>query len=84
MSDADYTASALDYSNLILQCSGTLTATRNVVLPLTDGAMKIVSNNTGQSLVFKGSSGTGVTVADTKHAGIYCNGTNWIRYSADV
>lgn len=84
MTDANYTVLAADYAKKILEVSGPLTAGRNVVLPLTDGAIFHVNNKTGQTLTFIGATGTGVAVATTKVAAIYCDGTNYVRLSADV
>ncbi|MBX7132624.1 MAG: hypothetical protein K1X67_08125 [Fimbriimonadaceae bacterium] len=84
MTDANKTLSSSEYDQLIIEMSGTLTAPRDVTLPLTDGAPKFVVNKTGQTLTFKGASGTGVAVATVKGAWIYSDGTNWYRMSADV
>ncbi|HRI45266.1 MAG TPA: hypothetical protein PLV39_13990 [Fimbriimonadaceae bacterium] len=84
MTDANKTLSASEYDQNIIEMSGTLTTGRDVILPLTDGAVKIVHNKTGQTLTFKGATGTGVAVATAKVATIYCDGTNWYRASADV
>jgi len=82
-SDADYTLSAAEDNNDILVISGTLTATRNIVISLTP-RQRTVHNNTGQSLQFIGASGTGVTVATAKRAIIYSDGTNIVRVMADT
>lgn len=84
LSDADYTLLNTEYINTILQFTGTLTASRNIILPLVAGAFYIVKNGTGQQLTFKGASGTGIAVATTKVAMIYCDGTNYVRFGADV
>jgi hypothetical protein len=61
-----------------------LTATRNVVLPLAAKQYTVFNNTTGgQSLQFIGASGTGVTVASGKRAIIYADGTNIVRVTAD-
>jgi hypothetical protein len=61
-----------------------LTATRNVVLPLAAKQYTVFNNTTGaQSLQFIGASGTGVTVANGKRAIIYADGTNIVRVTAD-
>lgn len=84
MTDADKTLASSEYDQLVIEMSGTLTAGRNVILPLTDGAVKFVVNKTGQTLTFKGATGTGVAVATNKGAWIYTDGTNWYRMSADA
>lgn len=64
--------------------SGTLTATRNIVLPLIPKQWTVFNNTTGgQSLQFIGATGTGVTVASAKRAIIYADGTNIVRVTAD-
>ncbi len=78
--DADQTLAGTEYNNLIIEMTGgtTLTATRNIILPTISGTVWIVENTTsgGQSLVFKTSGGTGVTVANGNRAIIYGDGTN--------
>jgi hypothetical protein len=87
-SDANITLSSAQYNAQILEMvsSVSLTSTRNVVLPLSDGASLIVYNGTtgGKSLQFIGSSGSGVTLGNGKRAIVYCDGTNWNRVTADT
>lgn len=83
ISDANTTLTAAEDANDILVISGTLTATRNIVISLTP-RQKTVHNNTGQSLQFIGASGTGVTVATAKRAIVYSDGTNVVRVTADT
>lgn len=83
LTDANTTLSAAEVRNEQLNFTGTLTATRNVVVPLNDQVW-FVSNQTNQSLQFIGASGTGITVATTKRAIISTDGTNVVRYGADV
>ena len=62
-----------------------LTATRNVVVPLAVRQWTVYNGTTGaQSLQFIGASGTGVTVTNGKRAIIYADGTNVVRVTADV
>lgn len=82
MTDADYTLTAVNGSadearNMILNISGALTATRNVICP-TSSKLYFVKNATtgGQSIVLKTSSGSGVTVANGATAAVFCDGTN--------
>lgn len=79
-SDADKTLTNAEYDAFIVRMlSGvTLTATRNVILPATNGAVWIVYNETSgaQSLLFKTLAGTGVTVANGQHQILFGNGTN--------
>lgn len=61
-----------------------LTATRDVVLPLAVKQYTVFNNTAGgQSLQFIGASGTGITVASGKRAIIYADGTNIVRVTAD-
>lgn len=87
-SDANYTATVSEYIYQIQKYTSSvnLTATRNIVLPLTAGALIFVWNATSgsQSLQFLGASGTGITIANAKGAWLFCDGTNWNRASADV
>lgn len=85
--DANKTASAAEAASRILSVTSTvsLTATRNVVLPLTPRQWTVFNGTTGgQSLQFIGASGTGVTVATGKRAVLYSDGTNIVRATADV
>lgn len=87
-SDADYTAVQVDYQANIMEftSSVTLTATRDIIVPLASGYQWTVFNNTtgGQSLRFIGSSGTGITVANGSRAIIYADGTNIVRVTPDT
>jgi len=85
MTDANTTLTAIQARNRILRFTGTLTAQRNIVLPLSEQDW-IVQNNTtgGFGLQFIGASGTGVVVAAAKHAIVYADGTNIVRVTADL
>lgn len=89
-SDADITLSATNYAsdqsrNAILSMTSgvTLTATRNVLLPSGCQHIYIAYNNTtgAQSLTFKVSGGTGVTVPNGARYVIYTDGTNTFNVS---
>jgi len=84
MSDANITLAAGEYDRPIIEMSGSLTAGRDVILPLYDGLERTVRNLTGQTLTFKGATGSGVAVAASKAARIYTDGSNWIRETADA
>lgn len=82
MTDANYTLTvsngATDQSRkAVTVLSGTLSTTRNVVCP-TSQKVYIVKNATsgGQSIVFKTSAGSGVTIANGDTVTVYCDGTN--------
>lgn len=85
--DANYTAVQADYQARIMEftSSVSLTATRDIVVPLVSGYEWTVFNNTtgAQSLQFIGATGTGITVANGKRAIIYADGTNIVRVTAD-
>lgn len=84
-SDANYTAVQSEYEcDNIEIAAGVVTAGRNLVLPLVAGARKWIWNKTGQTITVIGPSGTGTAIATTKAAFVYCDGTNWVRASADV
>ncbi|MGZ8164118.1 MAG: hypothetical protein ACXW04_01260, partial [Methylobacter sp.] len=62
-----------------------LTATRNVVIPLPAKQYTVFNNTTGaQALQFIGATGTGVTVAAGMRAIIYADNTNVNRVTADT
>jgi hypothetical protein len=65
---------------MFITLTGTLTASRNVVCP-TASKLYFVTNNTtgGFSVVFKTSSGTGITVPNGARMLVYCNGTNVVN-----
>ena len=84
-SDADLTISLTDTNasqtarNLVLNVtsSGSLTATRNLIVPTIEKPYYIFNNTTGgQSIVVKTSAGTGVTVPNGRKALVYTDGTN--------
>ena len=86
-SDANVTLTAAEArNNILVMTSGvSLTATRNVVLPLSAQQWTVFNNTTGgQSLQFIGATGTGITVANAKRAIIYADGTNIVRVTADT
>jgi len=87
-SDANYTAVVADYRATIMEFAGgtTLTATRDVVVPLTAGYQWTIYNGTtgGQSIQIIGSSGTGVTIGNGKRAIVYADGTNIQRVTPDT
>jgi len=83
--DADLTLGYTDsnaaqtFRNLILNVTstGSLTATRNLIVPTIE-KQYLIENNTsgGQSIVVKTSAGTGVTVPNGRKMHVYANGTN--------
>lgn len=90
MTDANYTLTeangAQDESRqMVLQLSGALTATRDVICPAVQ-KVYIVKNLTsgGQSIVLKTSAGTGITVPNGKTTLVYCDGTNVVSAIDDL
>ena len=84
-SDADYTLTASEYSNEIIKLGWTgWTTGRNVIVPTTAGAKWVINNTTGQIATIKTSGGTGIAIANNKHATVYCDGTNIVRVTADT
>ena len=85
-SDADLTLGYTDtngtqaFRNLILNVTGTISATRNLVVP-TINKLYIVENNTtgSQDIVVKTSGGTGITIPNGLTAIVYADGTNVVN-----
>ena len=84
LSDANTTLTQPQAACSTLTFSGTLTATRNITIPLVGKRQYTVYNGTGQSLQFIGPTGTGITVATLKHAVVRSDGTNIVRVTADT
>lgn len=87
VTDANITPTSAQLQAEILEITtGTYTAGRNVVLPVVSGMLFVVFNNQGGAFAatFIGATGTGVAVAQGKRAIIYCDGTNWVRVTADT
>ena len=85
MSDANTTLTADEARNQILEFTGTLTAARNIVVPLAAQQWTVFNGTTGGfGLQFIGATGTGITVAAGKRAIVYSDGTNVVRATADI
>lgn len=87
-SDANKTLTEPEYDNATLDFvnSGTaLSATRNVVVPITVARQWTVRNFSagGQSIQVIGASGTGITIAASRTAIVACDLTNIVRVTAD-
>lgn len=85
-SDANRTLSAQEARARLLAVTSTvsLTATRNLVVPLGPQWWIVTNATTGaQSLQVIGASGTGITIANGKTALVAADGTNVIRLTAD-
>lgn len=83
--DANTTLSFAEVRNQIIEITGTLTAARNITLPLKPRQWTVFNGTTGGfGLQFIGATGTGITVAAGKRAIVYSDGTNVVRASADI
>jgi len=79
LADSNATQVARHYI-LNLTSSGSLTATRNLIVPSIDKPYIIENNTTGaQSIVVKTSAGTGVTVPNGKKVMVYADSTNVVQ-----
>jgi hypothetical protein len=84
--NADVTLSATNsvssqsFRNVYLNCTGTNSASRNLIVP-TINKNYVVQNNTtgGFDIVIKTSAGTGITVPNGKTCTVYADGTNVIQ-----
>lgn len=76
MPDANHTLTGPEIASSIHRITGTLTATRNMVVPLTNGALWFAHNLTGQGIQYIGATGTGVTVPSGALYKVYSDGTN--------
>lgn len=90
MADANYTlvsgnGVSDEARNAVLVMAGTLSATRNVIVP-TSNKFYAVRNATtgGQSILVKTSGGTGVTLANGFTQLMYCDGTNVVLASIPI
>ena len=87
-SDANITLTVAQAAARVLEMTSSvsLTATRNVVLPLGAGRLLVVSNQTtgAQSLVFKTAGAAGTTVASGKRAVLVGTATDWVLAAAAV
>lgn len=86
LSDANYPQASSEWLTKIMEFTGTLTAQRNVQIPLAAREPFTVFNNTtgGFGLQFIGASGTGIVVAAAKRAILYADGTNVVRVTPDT
>ena len=86
--DANLTLTATQWSSQFLNVTSSvsLTATRNLVLPLNPGQQYTIENNTtgGRAIQAIGPSGTGVTIANGATNIVVSDGTNYIPASGGV
>ena len=90
MVDANYTLTSFngisdEARNAVLVVSGTLTASRNVIIP-SFNKVYIVSNSTtgGFPIVVKTASGVGFTVNNGVEQLLYCDGTNVFNINPNI
>ena len=84
-SDANYTLTQPEAeADVISITAGTITTTRDFIVPIAFPKTWVVINNTAQSVRIIGATGTGITIATTKTAMVMANGTNVVRLTADV
>jgi hypothetical protein len=83
--DANQTPASAVYQCPKLNCTGTNTAQRNLVLPLVSGAEWYVCNNgTGYGIEVIGASGAGIVIANNHGAMVWTDGTNFYRLTLDA
>lgn len=84
-SDANYTLTAAEADvDYIKVSSGTITATRDLIVPVAFPKEWTVINGNAQSVRIIGATGTGITIATGKTAKVFADGTNIVRVTADV
>lgn len=83
---SNITLAAYEYDHLVLEFTGTLTASISVILPATAGRAWIVLNNTtgAYTLTTRSALGTGVVVAQGSRTLLYGNGSDIVRAAPDV
>ena len=85
MGDANQTLTQPQAACGIVECTGALTALRDVIVPLAAQQWTVFANVTGGFGVrIIGPTGAGITIADGKRAIVYSDGTNVVRCTADV
>ena len=84
-SDANYTLTQPEAeADVISITAGTITATRDFIVPIAFPKVWTVINKTAQSVRIIGATGTGITIATVKTAMVMADGTNVVRLTADV
>jgi hypothetical protein len=85
MADANYTLTvdnglADESRKMFIALTGSLTAQRDVICPAVSKLYFVANTTSGaQSIVFKTSAGTGITVPNGEIMVLYCNGTNVVN-----
>jgi hypothetical protein len=83
LSDANYTLTAIEARNNIIEFTGTLTTSRQVVFP-NEVKQYSVFNNTNHQLDMKTAAGSGAVIDSAKKAIILSDGTHIQRWTADL
>ena len=84
-SDANYTLTQPEAeADVISITAGTITTTRDFIVPITFPKLWTVINKTAQSVRIIGATGTGITITTLKTATVMADGTNVVRITADV
>lgn len=84
-SDANYTLTAAEADVDVIKVStGTITTTRDLIVPIAFPKQWTVINANAQSVRIIGASGTGITIATGKTAIVMADGTNVVRVTADT
>lgn len=86
--DANYTLLSTEWQYKVIEITDTnpfLGAARDIILPNDNAGIFYFYNNTStHDLTLKSSTGTGVAVAATMRAILQCDGTNVVRWTADI
>ena len=84
-SDANYTLTAAEADVDVIKVSaGTISTTRDFIVPIAFPHKWTVINANAQSVRIIGATGTGITVATGKAAIVMADGTNVVRITADA
>jgi len=84
MADANVTLTYQEAMCESIECTGSNTALRNLVVPLVPRIYTVFANTTTNGVQVISTSGTGITIAVGKRAIVECDGTNVVRVTADV
>lgn len=80
LASADVTLSTAQNRNPVIECTGTLTANRNLIVKTYTKHFWIYNNTSGAyTVTVKTAAGTGVEIAQGNWAKVYCDGTNVVE-----
>lgn len=86
--DADYTLLVTEYTNqyLYVTSSVSLTATRNIIVPVAEGVEYVIFNGTtgSQAIQIIGTFGTGINIPTQQTVSVVCDGTNMVSLGGVV